>query len=182
MRIVAGIYGGRKLLVPKGKDIRPTSDKIRGAIMNMLRARGAITDAVVLDSFCGTGALGLEAISQGARSCVFMDTASESLDLAKQNSAALGLSTAQFLRCDATKAPFRPATSPPATLVFLDPPYKKELLLPSLQSLKQNDWLADLGWIVAESESKLELDWPEYVSPETEKVYGETKITLLQIN
>ena len=73
MRIVAGIYGGRKLIVPKGRDIRPTSDKIRGAVMNMLRSRDAVEGAHVIDAFCGTGALGLEAMSQGAASCLFVD-------------------------------------------------------------------------------------------------------------
>ncbi len=91
MRIVAGQYGGRRLEVPKGRDIRPTSDKVRGAIFNALRSRGAVENARVLDAFCGTGALGLEALSQGAAHCTFLDKAKDSLALAKVNAQALGL-------------------------------------------------------------------------------------------
>ena len=90
MRIVAGRYGGRKLMVPKGRDIRPTSDKVRGAVFNMLDSRGAVQGALVLDAFCGTGALGFEALSRGARHCTFIDKNSESLKLCRANAQALG--------------------------------------------------------------------------------------------
>ncbi len=98
MRIVAGQYGGRRLEVPKGRDIRPTSDKVRGAIFNALRSRGAVEEARVLDVFCGTGALGLEALSQGAAHCTFMDKARESLELAKRNAQNLGVLMPPSLR------------------------------------------------------------------------------------
>ena len=85
MRIVAGQWGGRRLIEPRGRDIRPTSDKVRGAVFNMLRGYGAVEGACVLDAFCGSGALGLEALSQGAHSCVFADKDRASLDLARRN-------------------------------------------------------------------------------------------------
>ena len=91
MRIVSGQYSGRKLEVPKGRDIRPTSDKVRGAVFNALRSRGAVEDEKVLDAFCGSGALGLEALSQGASSCTFVDKSRHSLELAQRNAKALGL-------------------------------------------------------------------------------------------
>ncbi len=89
MRIVSGRHGGRRLQVPKNNKIRPTSDKIRGAIFNMLSAREAIDDAHVLDGFCGTGALGLEALSRGAAQALFIDTSKASLSLARENVSAL---------------------------------------------------------------------------------------------
>ncbi|MGB3213195.1 MAG: RsmD family RNA methyltransferase, partial [Alphaproteobacteria bacterium] len=90
MRIVSGKYGGRKIEVPKGDSIRPTSDKVRGAIFNILVSRGAVSGANVLDAFCGTGAMGLEALSRGADSCVFMDIHKPSLDVTRQNIMNLG--------------------------------------------------------------------------------------------
>ena len=72
MRIVAGVYGGRRLQVPKGRDIRPTSDKVRGAIFNTLGGLIDFDGARVLDAFCGTGALGIESLSRGVAHCVFV--------------------------------------------------------------------------------------------------------------
>ena len=178
MRIVAGIYGGRKLIVPKGRDIRPTSDKIRGAVMNMLRSRDAIEGAHVIDAFCGTGALGLEAMSQGAASCVFIDKARESLDIARENAAALGVA-ADFVLKDAVKVGARPAQKPQGSLIFLDPPYNKDLVLPALEALRAGDWIAQGAVIVCESERGFTPDFPAYVTPSAEKIYGETKIVLL---
>lgn len=180
MRIVAGTYGGRKLQVPEGRDIRPTSDKIRGAVMNMLRSRDAIDGAVVVDAFCGTGALGLEALSQGAASCVFVDSARESLALAKDNAAMLGVG-GTFLLKDASKIGVRPSTFGMANLIFIDPPYKKDLILPTLGALQEGGWIAQGAWIVCEAEARFEAVWPAFVSLEAEKVYGDTKIILLQI-
>ncbi|MEM7680297.1 MAG: RsmD family RNA methyltransferase, partial [Pseudomonadota bacterium] len=125
MRIVAGLYGGRRLQVPKNRDIRPTSDKVRGAIFNALASRGVVDGVRVLDLFCGTGALGLEALSRGAVYCTFVDKVRESLDLAKANTASLGADElAAFLLQDATKISDMPE---PYDLVFLDPPYGKDL-------------------------------------------------------
>jgi 16S rRNA (guanine966-N2)-methyltransferase len=180
MRIVAGTYGGRKLIVPQGRDIRPTSDKIRGAVMNMLRSRGAIDGAHVMDVFCGTGALGLEAISQGASSCVFIDQSRESLELAKENAKALGVS-AEFMLKDVTKLGLKPESKPQASLIFIDPPYKKDLVLPALEMLHYGGWIAPSAWIVVEAEEKFSAVWPVFVLLESEKIYGETKIVLLKI-
>lgn len=179
MRIVAGMYGGRKLIVPKGRDIRPTSDKIRGAVMNMLRSRDALEGAHVIDAFCGTGALGLEAMSQGAASCLFIDKARESLEIARENAAALGV-VVEFILKDAAKIGARPAQKPQGSLIFLDPPYNKDLILPALAALREGDWIAPGAVIVCESERGFTPDFPPYVTPSAEKIYGETKIVLLE--
>lgn len=104
MRIISGKYGGRRLDVPKGRDIRPTSDKVRGSIFNALISRADIEGTQVMDLFCGTGALGLEALSRGAERCLFVDKAKDSLTLARQNAADLDEEIqADFILSDATK-------------------------------------------------------------------------------
>src|SRR5215470_8012958 len=111
MRIVAGRLKGRRLLVPKGREIRPTADRTRQALFDLLEhghlrtgEGSAVVDAVVLDAFCGTGALGLEAFSRGAAEVSFMDSSSAAIDCARANARALGVS-AQFLLADATNPP-----------------------------------------------------------------------------
>ena len=126
MRIVSGIYGGRKLQVPRGKDIRPTSDKVRGAMFNVLRGFDAVDGSRVLDAFCGSGALGLEALSQGAAHVTFCDKSRVSLDLAKENAGALGCAEhSDFILKDALKID---AEAGPYDLAFLDPPYGQNLI------------------------------------------------------
>ena len=101
MRIISGRYKGRVLEAPRGNDIRPTSDKVRGSVFNILRGRGVLDGVSVLDLFCGTGALGLEALSNGARQCVFVDKDRRSLDLARRNADRLGAEGCAFILQDA---------------------------------------------------------------------------------
>ena len=145
MRIVAGRLKGRRLLVPKGRDIRPTADRTRQALFDLLehghlRAGGgsAVVDAVVLDAFCGTGALGLEAYSRGAAEVSFMDSSSTSIDCARANARALGVA-AHFILADATNPP---SARKPAELVFLDAPYDSGLTAPALAALAASGWIA----------------------------------------
>jgi 16S rRNA (guanine966-N2)-methyltransferase len=150
MRITAGAWRGRNLLPPADKSIRPTSDKVRQALFNMLTSRDALADAVALDICCGTGALGLEALSRGAAHCVFIDRDRGSLDLCRKNAVQCGAGdTASFLFADAAKLPAAKVT---ATLAFIDPPYRQNLVPAILQGLAAQDWLADDAIIVAETE------------------------------
>ena len=115
MRITGGEFSGRILEAPKGSDIRPTSDKVRLAVFNMLNSRGLVENAIVLDAFCGTGALGLEALSWGAAHAVFIDKNRTSLDLCKRNCAALKITDrADHILKDASKPGPLPAGSQPA--------------------------------------------------------------------
>jgi 16S rRNA (guanine966-N2)-methyltransferase len=181
MRIVAGEFGGRRLLVPKGRDIRPTSDKIRGAIFNSLRSRGAVTDANVLDGFCGTGALGLEALSQGALGCTFIDSAKNSLDLAKENVAALGVENrCQFRLKELAKIGQNTDSNNKFSLVFLDPPYNKNLLLPALTALETGGWLAPEAIVVLESEKSTSGEFPNTYVLLDSRIYGDTKVVTLR--
>jgi len=181
LRIIAGEFGGRRLLVPKGRDIRPTSDKIRGAVFNALRSRGVVEGAHVLDCFCGTGALGLEALSQGAQSCLFIDKNRSSLDLARENAAGLKADQrSSFLLKDSTKLAKRPSAIQAADLVFLDPPYDKNMVAPTLQALQTGGWLAPDSMLVIETEKSSQLqdilENTESFECLDERLYGETKI------
>lgn len=114
MRIIGGSARGRTLKTPVGQDIRPTSDKVRLAIFNALFSRGGVAGKIVLDAFCGTGALGCEALSQGATKSIFCDISKVSLGLAKENAAALGFTDrSEFILKDAAKLPpFIPSPHP----------------------------------------------------------------------
>lgn len=180
MKIVAGHFRGRKLFVPKNNDIRPTSDKIRGAVFNMLQSRGVLDGAHVFDAFCGTGALGLEALSRGAESCVFMDKARDSLSLAQDNAEMLGVE-AEFLLRDATKISTRTEAARPYDLIFLDPPYAKGLVSAALQGLLDGGWIAPEGWVVCETERAFTYSGVAGCEMENEKIYGDTKITLIRL-
>ena len=176
MRIVAGQHRGRILESPSTDLIRPTSDKVRLALFNALNSRGAVVEAVVLDAFCGTGALGLEALSQGAAQAVFIDREKSSLDLARKNAALLKVTNdCVFMLKDSAKLSMRPDHQAKASLCFLDPPYRKDLIPQALASLRENDWLEDECWIVAEMEKEYS---PPDFKIESEKIYGETKILI----
>ena len=120
VRVVAGTAKGRKLVAPKGLDVRPTTDRAREAIGNRLTSMGLLADATVLDLFAGTGALGIEALSRGAAHATFVENAPASLRALEQNLESLGLeSQATIVRADA--ATFTP--SGPVDIAFIDPPY-----------------------------------------------------------
>ncbi len=176
MRVIAGEYGGRRLKTPKNYDIRPTSDKVRQAIFNTLSHMQAVRGAHVLDCFCGTGALGIEAISQGARLAVFMDKNKRSLELARENVSNLNIETANFLLRDATNLKKRPDGMEPFSLIFLDPPYNKNMIDPTLKSLHQGNWLATNTVCVLEVEKNhnpISLD--AYIF-HNEKTYGDSAV------
>jgi 16S rRNA (guanine966-N2)-methyltransferase len=182
MRIIGGAYRGRPLYTPTGQDIRPTSDKVRLAIFNALNSRGAVVDSVVLDAFCGTGALGLEALSQGAAVCTFLDSARESLDLARQNAKSLGVAAdrAIFFPKNSMRAGPKPENIQAADLVFLDPPYGKGFVPLSLVSLIQGGWIAPGAILVLETEREAGLSSCP-IEILSEKFYGKTKTTLARL-
>src|SRR5262245_58874690 len=152
MRIVGGRLGGRTLAAPKSQNIRPTSDRLRESLFNILAHRygEAIAGARVLDLFAGTGALGLEAMSRGAAFALFVDDGAEARALIRQNVEALGLGgVTRIFRRNATRLG---AAHPnePFGLVFLDPPYRRGLAEKALASLRDNDWLARGALVIVE--------------------------------
>ena len=165
--------------------MRPTSDRTRQALFNILRHKDfdmgfTLEGAAVLDLFAGTGALGIEALSQGARWCLLVDDSADSRAIQRENVEALGLTGATRLwRRDATDlGPSGPSAGGPFNLVFLDPPYRKELVPKALASLKDGGWLADNALLVAESNASEVIEMPGYTLLD-ERDYGETRLRFL---
>lgn len=154
MRIIAGEFRGRTLKAPKGDGTRPTTDRVRESMMSVVAsARGGFDDAVVLDAFAGSGALGLEALSRGARTAHFYERAGEALRVLGDNVKTLGLDArrARVHRADVFKEPPIYAT-PPFDLVFLDPPYACEAasVLDMVDALRGRGALAEDAIVVYE--------------------------------
>ena len=182
MRVVGGRLRGRALAAPKSQAIRPTSDRLRESLFNILaHAYGdPITDARVLDLFAGTGALGIEAISRGAGFCLFVDDGAEARALIRQNVDTLGLGqVTRVFRRDATKLG---AAHPvePFGLVFLDPPYRKGLALPALAALRDGDWLSPVALVVVEEAADAELAAPAGYQELERRTYDETMVAFLR--
>lgn len=186
MRIVGGRHRGRRLVAPAGSDTRPTTDRTRESLFNILaHARWAadpdadlIEGAVVVDAFCGTGALGLEALSRGAARCRFLDLGRPALDAVRANVAALGEGErASVLRADATRPP---APAEPCTLAFLDPPYGKGLAPRALEGLAKAGWLAPGAIVIVEVGGDDPLPPPPGFAALDERRYGDTRVVFLR--
>lgn len=185
MRIVGGALKGRRLEAPSGAHVRPTSDRARESLFNRLmhgsHGPGGVSPvpaAVVVDAFCGTGALGLEALSRGAASATFVDRDRQVLAVARANAAALGVEdTCRFVAADATRPP---AAAAPATLLFLDPPYDSGLALPALEALADRGWMAAGAVICLEVAADDPLAAPAGFVDLDSRVTGAARIMLLR--
>ncbi len=182
MRIVGGRLRGRALAAPKSQGIRPTADRLRESLFNILmHAYGdPVGGARVLDLFAGTGALGLEAISRGAAFAQFVDDGVEARALQRQNVEALGVAAiTRIFRRDATKlGPVHPVE--PFSLVFLDPPYGKGLAEKALASARDGGWLSDDALIVVE-EAADAFKTPEGFDEIERRKYDDTEFTFLRL-
>jgi 16S rRNA (guanine966-N2)-methyltransferase len=183
MRITGGKLGGRRLVAPDDQRVRPTSDRIRQAIFNMLLHKDfgigfALEGAKVIDLFAGTGALGLEAISRGGAFALFVDESADSRALIRENVEALALTgVTKIWRRDATDlGPLGAGAGGPFTLAFLDAPYRKDLTVPALASLRQGGWLAPQALAVAETAADESIVAPDGYTLLDARSYGETKI------
>lgn len=154
MRIIGGTFSGRRLTAPKGAGTRPTADRTREALFNILTARDDVSfkDARVIDLFAGSGGLGLEAMSRGAAWCLFVETDAAARGAIRDNVEALSLfGVTRIHRRSAIALGDRPASAgAPFNLAFLDPPYGKELVASALAALGDGGWLADSAIVVAE--------------------------------
>ncbi|TXH35217.1 MAG: 16S rRNA (guanine(966)-N(2))-methyltransferase RsmD [Rhodospirillaceae bacterium] len=186
MRIDSGAHKGKKLVVPEGRDVRPTGDRARQAIFNMLvHGVDAVRDATVLDAFAGSAALGLEALSRGAASLVAFDTDPQALAAIRANVAGCREESRTTIRqADALRPP--PATgfgaAAPATLVFLDPPYGKEMVPAALTALDKARWIASGAVVVVELDRRDSFDLPAGYDLETDRSYGKARILMLRKN
>jgi 16S rRNA (guanine966-N2)-methyltransferase len=185
MRIIAGKFRGRKLEAPAGEAVRPTSDRAREALFNVLahgryRAGGgsAVEGAVVLDAFCGTGALGLEALSRGGARATLLDSDAKALAVARRNAKALGVeSQVSYALADATKPP---APRLAHDLVFLDAPYDSDLAGPALKALADADWIADGALVVVERPTKNpDFEIPARFAEQERRKYGAATLVFL---
>lgn len=184
IRIVGGTHRGRRLDVPPGDGVRPTADRARESIFNMLSHGNAAVDlhgATVLDLFCGTGAFGLEAVSRGAAKAILVDSDPAVLRVAEANAAALRESDrVSLLRGDATKA--LPGRVPaPAVVAFLDPPYGKALAEPALVQLAAGGWLAAGARVIVELGRDEAFTPPDAYEALDERRYGAARVIFLTL-
>jgi 16S rRNA (guanine966-N2)-methyltransferase len=182
MRIVGGRFRGRTLTGPKSQAIRPTSDRTRESIFNiLLHAYGdPVTDARVLDLFAGTGAMGLEALSRGASFALFVDDGTEARALIRQNVETLGTAgISRIFRRDAIKlGDVHP--NEPFSLVFLDPPYGKGLAEKALVSARAGGWLTQDALVVVEEMKGLFVT-PDGFGEIERRDYDDTEIVFLKL-
>jgi 16S rRNA (guanine966-N2)-methyltransferase len=174
MRIIGGTHRGRRIEAPRGEQTRPTSDRVREALFNLV---GPVADASVLDLYSGSGALGLEALSRGARRCVFAETDAAACRAIRRNLEALGLSGALVVQRDAV-AVLRDeqAAGRRHDLVLLDPPYGSwPSLEPTLGALLP-DVVGDDGIVVVETDARVEPELP--LDRVTSRRYGSARLTL----
>lgn len=150
MRIISGIRRGHKLIEFQGDDIRPTTDRVKESVFNLIQSH--VPDAIVLDMFCGSGALSFEALSRGAKKAVCIDLDKRSVAVIRKNAEDLSftdkceiINTSCFDYMEKTKEKF--------DIIFLDPPYNKGFIEPALKGIVKNKLLSDGGIAVLESDN-----------------------------
>lgn len=176
MRIITGIYRGRRLMSPKDLSVRPTSDKVKEAIFSMIFED--IPDSIVVDMFAGTGSLGLEALSRGAKYCYFIDNDRDSVRMIKENIAHCGAENESTLLVGDFKYNMTKINEA-IDLVFLDPPYGGKSLEEALEKIGEGGFMAEEGLVVTEH-------GPENIMPDSigiltkikEKKYGSVYVTI----
>jgi 16S rRNA (guanine966-N2)-methyltransferase len=181
MRITGGTLLGRTLRAPTGRATRPTSDRVREALFNILGHHdwgedvlNPLLGATVLDAFGGTGALALESLSRGAQQATIFDTDRDALRAANANVESLQLGNVCFVK---QANALRPPMGRPCTLVFLDPPYRKGLVIPALQALATANWIAEGALLVIETAKGETSDPVLGVAPIIDRTYGDTTLT-----
>jgi 16S rRNA (guanine966-N2)-methyltransferase len=182
MRVVGGRLKGRNIASPASRDIRPTADRLRESLFNILiHAYGdPIEGARVIDLFAGTGALGIEAISRGAAFALFVDNGAEARALLRNNVEALGLGgvTKVFRRDAGDLGPAHPVE--PFSLVFLDPPYQMKLAEKALGSLRDGGWLTADAMLVVEEAKATGFVAPDGFEELERRAYDDTEFVFLR--
>ncbi len=183
MRVVGGRLRSRPIAGPKSDAVRPTSDRLREALFNILMHGygDPVTGARVLDLFAGTGALGIEAVSRGAAFALFVDDGVQARALLRQNTETLGLGgVTRIFRRDATKlGPAHPLE--PFSLVFLDPPYGKGLAEKALVSAREGGWLKPEALVVVEEAADAGFTSPEGFGELERRDYDDTELVFLRV-
>ena len=175
-RIVGGLAGGRRLVVPRGRSTRPTSDRMREGLFSALEAmHGTLAGLAFLDLYAGSGAVGLEAASRGSSPVLLVERAPGALEALRGNVAALALADVDVVADQVERVLARVA--PRAfDVAFLDPPYA-DPVEPALQMLVDNGWLADDATVVVERSSRSDaLAWPVGLSEDRRRRYGDSTL------
>lgn len=183
MRITGGSYKGRKLKAPEGLTTRPTSDRVREALFNILAHHdwgpdidNPIENAIVLDAFAGTGAFGLEALSRGAARALFFEKDKKALQALHANIKSLDLQgRTRIMSCDVTLLN-PPAQHPACSLVYLDPPYGKDLIRPALDALSARGLIMESALIILETHKSEQLELPLPRRLIVSRTYGDTTL------
>ena len=182
MRVVGGRLKGRNLVSPSSRDIRPTADRLREAVFNILihAYDDPIAEARVLDLFAGTGALGIEAVSRGAAFALFIDNGAEARALLRANVEALGLGgvTKVYRRDASDLGPAHPIE--PFSLVFVDPPYGRKLAEKALASLRDGRWLTPGALMVVEEAKAALFAAPQGFEELERRAYDDTEFVFLR--
>lgn len=183
MYIISGKHRGRRIESPEGRDIRPTTARIREAVFNILAhgkfsVKNLLPEARVADIFCGSGAMGLEAFSRGAAHVTFVDKSREALVALEHNLEKFGeAQNAALIRTDSSNLP--PAAQP-YDILLLDPPYHTGLGVNSLNTARKGGWLHDATVAVLEQAWREPVNLPEGYRLVDERKYGNTRIMMLQ--
>ncbi|WP_081618207.1 16S rRNA (guanine(966)-N(2))-methyltransferase RsmD [Mycobacterium sp. 155] len=176
-RIVSGRYGGRRIAVP-ARGTRPTTDRVRESLFNVLAARLDLAGVAVLDLYAGSGALGLEALSRGAASALFVESDRRAAAVIADNIAALGAAGAT-VRCAPVTGVLAGAAARPVDLVFADPPYEVAVaeMEALVTALVEGDWVRPGAVMVVERAASGPLvRWPDGWEPWRERRYGDTRV------
>ncbi|MEO1043083.1 MAG: 16S rRNA (guanine(966)-N(2))-methyltransferase RsmD [Pseudomonadota bacterium] len=185
MRIVGGAFSGRKIAAPAGRATRPTTDRTRESLFNILTHRDGFSfdGARVIDLFAGSGALGFEAMSRGASFCLFVETDAAARGVIRDNVEALGLfGNTRIHRRPADSLGTKPAgVGPRFDLAFLDPPYGKGLLTPSLAILMSGEWLSPGALLVAEHQKDDRFELPDGMEHDDTRQFGDTEVSFLRV-
>lgn len=177
MRVIAGQWRGRPLVAPKGDTTRPTADRTREALFSILTSRiGSFEDLAVADLFAGSGALGLEALSRGAASCLFVEQDKAAVDALKTNIVKLGAKGADVRA--ASVLTLGPAAKP-LDLILMDPPYGTSAGSVALDKLARLGWTGPATWVSIETAKDEEPDIAGF-TVEASRVHGKARITLLR--
>ena len=177
MRVISGKYKGKKLFSPIDNSVRPTTDRIKETLFNILFSKGAVF-GTVLDLFSGSGALGIEAVSRGAELAVFIDIDPQSLKLTRQNIAHVGITNCEIYHNDFLTAT-KKLKGRKFDIIFADPPYGLRIEPKIVESVVKNELLSENGILIIEhsTKNKLQIDEESFIIDE--RVCGNTTLTFV---
>lgn len=177
MRIITGKLKGRKISIPKTLDVRPTADRTKESMFNIIEVRKYLNGTKILDLFAGSGNLGFEAISRGADSVLFVDYSSQNIKLIEKNAQTFGIEKQVRSRV-ADIQQFLNGHPIQYDIIFCDPPYDYDWMLEMVEHVLQNPWLKEDGWFILEHDKRHK--FAEHPHCHFSKAYGRTTVSIFQ--